>query len=113
MDFCVFRGYYAANPGDHVNYRYEIIEELGKGTFGKVFRTFDHKKNQEYAIKIMKKDKVYYTQAINEIKVLSAIKDKDTNNSSNIVKMVNYFMFRNHVVLIIVILVFCFIVFSA
>ena len=74
---------------------------MGKGTFGKVFKVYDHKKEQEFALKIMKKDKVYYTQALNEVKILNYIKEKDSNHSSNIVKIINYFMFRNHVVQII------------
>jgi len=73
---------------------------LGKGTFGKVFRVYDHKQKQEFALKIMKKEKVYYTQALNEIKILNSIKEKDCDNSSNIVKIINYFMFRNHVVIL-------------
>lgn len=64
-----------------------------------MFKAFDHKKKQECAIKIMKKDKVYYAQALNEIKLLNFIKEKDTNSSSNIVKIHNYFMFRGHVVI--------------
>lgn len=30
--------------GDSVAYKYEIIESLGRGSFGKVFKAFDHKK---------------------------------------------------------------------
>lgn len=88
-----------ANIGDHIIYRYEVKEELGKGTFGKVFRVYDHKKQQEFAIKIMKKDKIYYAQALNEIKILNFLREKDFNNSSNIVKILNYFTFRGHVVI--------------
>jgi len=34
--------------------RYEIIEELGKGGMGKVYRVFDRKLEEEVALKIIK-----------------------------------------------------------
>lgn len=46
----------------------------------------------------MKKDKIYYAQALNEIKILNFLREKDSNNSSNVVKILNYFLFRGHVV---------------
>jgi len=40
--------------GDHVGYRYEVLEELGKGAFGRVLKVFDHKDKEEIALKILK-----------------------------------------------------------
>ena len=36
--------------------RYKIIEELGKGGMGKVYRVFDQKLNEEVALKLIKPD---------------------------------------------------------
>lgn len=33
---------YALN--DHVAYRYEILQKMGKGSYGEVIKAFDHKK---------------------------------------------------------------------
>jgi dual specificity tyrosine-phosphorylation-regulated kinase 2/3/4 len=35
-------------------YRFEIIEKLGRGSFGSVLRCFDHKCKEELAIKIIR-----------------------------------------------------------
>ncbi len=36
-------GFYQVISGDHLAYRYETLEELGRGTFGQVIRCIDHK----------------------------------------------------------------------
>jgi len=40
--------------GDSIAYKYEVISLLGRGSFGKVVRAFDHKKKEHVAIKIIK-----------------------------------------------------------
>lgn len=39
---------------DHVAFRYEILEVIGKGSFGQVIRALDHKTGQQVAIKIIR-----------------------------------------------------------
>lgn len=40
------------NPGDHILFRFEILSELGKGSFSCVVKCFDHKLKQTVAIKV-------------------------------------------------------------
>ena len=56
--------------GDHIGYRYEIVEFLGKGSFGTALRCIDHKDKRELAVKIVKNKKKYYYQASVELKIL-------------------------------------------
>jgi serine/threonine-protein kinase len=47
--------------------RYQIIEELGKGGMGKVYRALDKKLNEEVALKLIKPEKKFLTEIKNKI----------------------------------------------
>ena len=52
--------------GDHLVYRYEILEVLGKGSFGQVIKAHDNKTGQYVAVKIIRNKKRSATQRHNE-----------------------------------------------
>jgi len=54
------KGDYKIITGDHIGYRYEIVEFLGKGSFGTALSCIDHKTKTKLAIKIVKNKKKYY-----------------------------------------------------
>ena len=56
----LFSGNLLLVKNDHLGYRYEILELVGEGSFGLVTKAYDHKKNTECAIKIIKSYDVYY-----------------------------------------------------
>ena len=93
-------GDYRLVAGNHLNYRYEIIECLGKGSFGEAIKCFDHKNNDLVCIKIINSQEKFQSQALIEIKILSAISTYDINNDSNNVKFYNNFNFRGHICLV-------------
>ena len=39
---------------DHIVYRYEVQEFLGKGSFGQALKCYDHKEKEHVAIKIIR-----------------------------------------------------------
>ena len=53
------RGDYKCFPNDHIAYRYEILNFLGKGSFGSVVKVFDHKRFEFSEMKIIKNSKKY------------------------------------------------------
>ena len=93
-------GDYIINIGTHLNYRYEVIECLGKGSFGEAIKCYDHKNKDLVCIKIINSQKKFQKQALIEIKILSEISTYDINNDTNNVKFYNYFIFRSHICLV-------------
>ena len=92
------KGDYNTYVGEQIGYRYEIIDILGKGSFGQALKCFDHKMKKNVALKIIRSKKRFYHQAMVEVKVLKYIKDNDPDDTSNIIRMFDYFVFRKHIV---------------
>jgi len=46
--------------GDHIAYRYEVLEMLGKGSFGIVVKAFDHKRHEFVAVKIIRNQRRFH-----------------------------------------------------
>lgn len=90
-------GDYIIRIHDHLAYRYEILQVLGKGTFGQVVKCFDHKRKEEVAVKVIRNKKRFYRQALVELKILQKLRQNDRENNYNVVRIKNYFMFRKHV----------------
>jgi len=69
------RGDYFIVPGDHLRYRYEIIDILGKGSFGQVVRCIDHKTGGLVAVKIIRNKKRFHQQALVEVNILQKLRE--------------------------------------
>ena len=65
-DFDDEEGYYNIVLGDHINYRYEIIKILGKGSFAQVVQARDHMKKREIALKITRNTEIDHKFAKSE-----------------------------------------------
>lgn len=90
------RGDYIIVLHDHILYRYEVMNPLGKGSFGQVVRTLDFKTNGYVALKMVRNKKRFHHQALVEVKILEHIRERDVESTSNVVHMLDYFYFRNH-----------------
>lgn len=67
------RGDYNIVLGDHMAYRYEVVDVLGKGSFGQVVRCVDHKDGGIVAIKIIRNKKRFHQQALVEVGILGRL----------------------------------------
>ena len=85
---------------DTIGGRYEVLSAIGRGTFGQVFKAYDHKNKEYVALKVIKNDQKFTTQARVEVKILRAINDQDLQKKSNIIEIKDSFMYKNHMVLV-------------
>lgn len=90
------RGDYMITLHDHILYRFEVVNPLGKGSFGQVARAYDFKTNSYLALKIIRNKKRFHHQALIEVKILEHLKERDLESTSNVVHLQSSFYFRNH-----------------
>ncbi|RDX45433.1 hypothetical protein OH76DRAFT_1486267 [Lentinus brumalis] len=90
------RGDYLVINHDHLAFRYEIIDTLGKGSFGQVLHCRDHCTGESMAIKIIRNKKRFHHQALVEIKILDNLRKWDSDEKHHVIKMTEHFYFRGH-----------------
>lgn len=71
---------------DHIDYRYEIVKKIGKGSFGVVLRCFDHKQKEFVALKILKNKRRLYKQGLVEAQLIETLNKRDPEDKKNIIK---------------------------
>ncbi|XP_041935193.1 dual specificity tyrosine-phosphorylation-regulated kinase 4-like [Alosa sapidissima] len=89
-------GMYIKVLHDHLQYRYEVLEVIGKGSFGQVLKCMDHKTKELVAVKILRNKRRFKQQGLVELKILDRLRKKDRNNHFNVIHMKGCFMFRDH-----------------
>ncbi|OMJ94751.1 hypothetical protein SteCoe_1930 [Stentor coeruleus] len=80
---------------DHISFRYEICEILGSGSFGQVLKCFDHKDQQNVAIKIIKSHTKFRKSGESEYKILKHL-TSTIKEETNIIKPLKKLEFRGH-----------------
>jgi len=90
---------YISRINEHVAYRWEVVKKLGKGSFGVVLKCYDHKEKEYCALKILKNKKRLYKQGLVEAKLIKHLNDKDLEDKKNIIRRLDQFTFRKHLMI--------------
>ncbi|XP_077455848.1 dual specificity protein kinase CLK2b isoform X2 [Stigmatopora argus] len=95
---CTANGHLVYKNGHILEDRYEILETLGEGTFGKVVQCLDHSRSgRQIALKIIKNVDKYREAAKLEINVLERIRQKDQHKLYHCVQMLDWFDYYGHI----------------
>ena len=86
--------------GDVVAGRYELTEYLGSAAFSKAVQAVDLDTGDVVCLKIVKNNKDYFDQSLDEIKLLRYINDEDPDDAKNILRMYDYFYHREHLFIV-------------
>lgn len=79
--------------------QYEVLEFLGKGTFGQVVKAWKKGTNEIVAIKILKKHPSYARQGQIEVSILSRLSNENAEEF-NFVRAYECFQHKNHTCLV-------------
>lgn len=90
-------GHYQGGPGSLISDRYEIVKDLGIGTFGRVLACLDRQRrryHEEVAIKVVRDVKRYYESAQIEADILRHVNSRgDKRGTALCVHMLDHFHF--------------------
>ena len=86
---------YIIKSGDHIAYRFEIINKIGNGAFSDVVKVLDHKNKSDKVIKIIKNEFRFQKQHKKELEILYLIK-KEFPDNDILLDIIENFNFRNH-----------------
>jgi dual specificity tyrosine-phosphorylation-regulated kinase 2/3/4 len=80
---------------DSIDSRYKILEEVGKGVFGRVYKANDYKRNQTVAIKVIRNEDRFHTQVKQEIKLFEKLLTTDKKYSDYLIPLYRWFTYKN------------------
>lgn len=97
------KGQYCILPGDHIQYRYEMLRFIASGSFGSVYKCKDHKTGNFVAVKISTQRNSILKEAEHETSIMQSIQTDASGTTyyhPSVVKMYDFFRFRRHVVIV-------------
>jgi len=80
--------------------RYQILEFLGAAAFSKAVQCVDLTDNSYVCIKIIKNNKDFFDQSLDEIKILKYINAHDAHDNHHLLQLYDYFYFKEHLFIV-------------
>nr|XP_018683943.1 PREDICTED: uncharacterized protein LOC103991393 isoform X3 [Musa acuminata subsp. malaccensis] len=80
--------------------RYHVTEYLGSAAFSKAIQAHDLHTGMDVCVKIIKNNKDFFDQSLDEIKLLKFINKHDPADSYHILRLYDYFYYREHLLIV-------------
>ncbi|XP_010554665.1 PREDICTED: dual specificity tyrosine-phosphorylation-regulated kinase 2-like isoform X2 [Tarenaya hassleriana] len=80
--------------------RYYVTEYLGSAAFSKVVQAHDLRNGIDVCLKIIKNDKDFFDQSLDEIKLLKYVNKHDPSDKHHILRLYDYFYHQEHLFIV-------------
>ncbi|GMH16096.1 hypothetical protein Nepgr_017937 [Nepenthes gracilis] len=80
--------------------RYHVTEYLGSAAFSKAIQAHDLHTSMDVCVKIIKNNKDFFDQSLDEIKLLKFINKHDPADKHHILRLYDYFYYREHLLIV-------------
>ncbi|GAA0140930.1 protein modifying enzyme [Lithospermum erythrorhizon] len=80
--------------------RYQVMEYLGSAAFSKVVQAHDLHTGIDVCLKIIKNDKDFFDQSLDEIKLLKFVNKNDPGDKFHILRLYDYFYHQEHLFIV-------------
>ncbi|KAK9803910.1 hypothetical protein WJX72_004019 [[Myrmecia] bisecta] len=80
--------------------RYQVMDFLGSAAFSKAVQALDIKTGMLVCLKIIKNNKDYFDQSLDEIKLLKYVNDADPEDEFGMLRLYDYFYYKEHLFLV-------------
>ncbi|GAV74037.1 Pkinase domain-containing protein [Cephalotus follicularis] len=80
--------------------RYHVTEYLGSAAFSKAIQAHDLHTGMDVCVKIIKNNKDFFDQSLDEIKLLKHVNKHDPGDKYHILRLYDYFYYREHLLIV-------------
>ncbi|XP_077236227.1 uncharacterized protein LOC143877848 [Tasmannia lanceolata] len=80
--------------------RYHVTEYLGSAAFSKAIQAHDLHTGLDVCVKIIKNNKDFFDQSLDEIKLLKFVNKNDPADKYHILRLYDYFYYREHLLIV-------------
>ncbi|WOL09378.1 hypothetical protein Cni_G18131 [Canna indica] len=80
--------------------RYHVTEYLGSAAFSKAIQAHDLHTGMDVCVKIIKNNKDFFDQSLDEIKLLKFVNKHDPSDKFHILRLYDYFYYREHLLIV-------------
>ncbi|TVU45345.1 hypothetical protein EJB05_04830 [Eragrostis curvula] len=80
--------------------RYHVTEFLGSAAFSKAIQAHDLHTGMDVCVKIIKNNKDFFDQSLDEIKLLKYVNKHDPADKHHLLRLYDYFYYREHLLIV-------------
>ncbi|KAG2667803.1 hypothetical protein I3760_15G132100 [Carya illinoinensis] len=80
--------------------RYHVTEYLGSAAFSKAIQAHDLHTGMDVCVKIIKNNKDFFDQSLDEIKLLKYVNKHDPADKYHVLRLYDYFYYREHLLIV-------------